>query len=190
MQSKTGELSIVATGVSITAPCLQDIPELLTEPNIRFRNRSLDLLSNARSVAPVFRTRATIFSALRSFLANRGFVEVETPILWYVLSCVSFERVKSSQFIIHLLIRLCIYICVFACASLHVCTFLHSHVHLPTHLLYMPTSTCPPLPTHLYVPTSGPRQAVPPHGPSSHTRTHSETKCLYIFASRQNFSSR
>jgi lysyl-tRNA synthetase, class II len=52
----------------------------LTDKELRYRNRHVDLLMN-RGVRDVFLTRSKVINSLRSFLDNRGFVEVETPML-------------------------------------------------------------------------------------------------------------
>lgn len=81
-KSKTGELSIVATGISLLAPCLDSLPERLEDPNIRFRTRATDLIVNEEHVWNIFRTRVTTLRTLRDHLHVNGFAEVETPILW------------------------------------------------------------------------------------------------------------
>jgi lysyl-tRNA synthetase class 2 len=80
--SKTQELSIVATEVTLLSPCLQPLPPKLTNPELRARERHLDLLVNQAATWPVFRARAVAMTALRGLLISNGFVEVETPTLW------------------------------------------------------------------------------------------------------------
>ena len=81
-KSKRGELSIFPTGVQVLAPCLHQIAGYsgLTNQETRYRQRYLDLIMNPR-VAQVFRTRARIVEGVRSFLNQRGFLEVETPMM-------------------------------------------------------------------------------------------------------------
>jgi len=81
-KSKTGELSILMTDVTLLSPCVSPIPQQLEDPNTRFRHRHLDLIVNQKRTLPIFRARAQIYAALRAALNARGFVEVETPILW------------------------------------------------------------------------------------------------------------
>jgi lysyl-tRNA synthetase class 2 len=80
-RSNTGELSVVARTVILLAPCLHQWPETLTDPEVRFRQRFLDLIINRKN-QEIFLARARLVSALRRFLDDRGFVEVETPIMW------------------------------------------------------------------------------------------------------------
>lgn len=80
-RSDCGELSLVPTQISILAPCLQMLPkEELKDPEVRFRQRELDLLLNSQS-RQILRTRGKIIQTLRNFLLARDFLEVETPIM-------------------------------------------------------------------------------------------------------------
>lgn len=81
LKTKTGELTLRALHLDLLTPCLHSIPEELTCPNTRFRQRYLDWLVNRHNVMP-FLLRAKMIASLRKFLNERGFVEVETPILW------------------------------------------------------------------------------------------------------------
>lgn len=83
IRSKRGELSIRITELTMLAKCLRPLPEKwhgLSDVDARFRQRELDLIVNqdARDVAM---RRTKILSRVRSFLSERGFVEVETPML-------------------------------------------------------------------------------------------------------------
>ncbi|KAJ5129565.1 Nucleic acid-binding OB-fold [Penicillium bovifimosum] len=78
-----GELSIFATEVTLLTPCLHAIPSEhygFQDKEQRFRQRYLDLIMNDRS-RQIFRTRAEIIKFVRSFLDNRDFTEVETPMM-------------------------------------------------------------------------------------------------------------
>ncbi|KAI9476216.1 MAG: lysyl-tRNA synthetase [Benjaminiella poitrasii] len=77
-----GQLSVFVTqGMEVLTPCIQDIPRSgLKDPEKRFRERHLDLLVNPES-SKVLRTRSKIIRFIRQFLDERGFLEVETPIL-------------------------------------------------------------------------------------------------------------
>ena len=82
-KSKRGELSIFPRKLEILAPCLHMPPGShtgLQNQETRYRQRYLDLIANP-SVTDIFRTRAKIISSVRSFLDNRGFLEVETPMM-------------------------------------------------------------------------------------------------------------
>jgi lysyl-tRNA synthetase class 2 len=80
-RTKTGELSVIATKLTLLAPCLHQWPETLTDPEIRFRQRFLDLIINKKN-QEIFLARARLISALRRYLDERGFVEIETPVMW------------------------------------------------------------------------------------------------------------
>lgn len=81
-RTSSGELSLRARGVELASPCLHSLPAsgTLTNKDVRYRNRGVDLLVNPDSTQ-VFIARAAILNSLRSFLNERKFVEVETPIL-------------------------------------------------------------------------------------------------------------
>lgn len=80
-KTKLGELTLRATEVTLQTPCLHDIPEKLSATETRFRQRYLDWMVNRDTIA-TFTARAKMLSALRTFLHSRGFLEVETPVLW------------------------------------------------------------------------------------------------------------
>lgn len=82
-RTRTDELTISATEMRLLAKCLHPLPEKfhgLTDVEIRYRQRYLDLLSN-KEVRDSFEKRAKILSGIRSFLTERDYLEVETPIL-------------------------------------------------------------------------------------------------------------
>lgn len=82
-RTKTGELTVDARGVEILSKTLRPLPEKwhgLSDVEVRFRQRYLDLLVNedARRIAVL---RSRVVSGIRAFLDERGFIEVETPVL-------------------------------------------------------------------------------------------------------------
>jgi lysyl-tRNA synthetase class 2 len=82
-RTKTGEVSLRVAAFRIVAKAITPPPEKwhgLKDVETRYRQRYADLLSNP-DVRQVFLTRARIIRALRRFLDERGFLEVETPIL-------------------------------------------------------------------------------------------------------------
>lgn len=81
-KSKTGELSLIAHEVVPLAPCLHDLPHELKDLYTRFTQRHLDFIVNGSSIRRNWLVRQTILSSIRSFLGDRSFIEVETPILW------------------------------------------------------------------------------------------------------------
>ncbi len=81
--SRRGELSLRVTDFKVLAKSLRPPPDKhhgLTDVETRFRHREADLMSN-EDVRSVFITRARIISAIRRYLDDEGFIEVETPIL-------------------------------------------------------------------------------------------------------------
>lgn len=81
--TRTGELSVHAHGAQFLGKALRPMPDKwkgLRDPEKRYRRRYVDLLANTE-VRDLFRTRAAIMRALREYLDNEGFLEVETPIL-------------------------------------------------------------------------------------------------------------
>ncbi len=82
-RTRTGEVTVKVRGFRMLAKSLRPLPEKwhgLKDPEIRYRQRYLDLIAN-EEVREVFVTRARIIAALRRFLNGHGFLEVETPIL-------------------------------------------------------------------------------------------------------------
>lgn len=82
-KTKTGEISIHASSVTLLAKSLQILPEKhhgLTNTDLRYRQRYLDLIMNQDS-KEVFVKRSKIISEIRKFLDAQGFMEVETPML-------------------------------------------------------------------------------------------------------------
>ena len=83
MKSRTGELTIRVTRFTHITKCLKPLPEKfhgLTDTEERFRKRYLDLIVNDESRA-VAVMRPAIIKGVRAFCDERGFVEVETPVL-------------------------------------------------------------------------------------------------------------
>jgi lysyl-tRNA synthetase class 2 len=82
-RTRSGELSVLADGVRLLTKALRPLPEKwhgLQDVEIRYRRRYLDLMVNPE-VRRVFTTRAGIVQAIRNFLSERGFLEVETPMM-------------------------------------------------------------------------------------------------------------
>ncbi|CAD7696701.1 unnamed protein product [Ostreobium quekettii] len=81
--SNTGEFSLFAQQFIVLSPCLHMPPTSyfgLQEQQTRYRQRYLDLLIN-EEVQAIFVTRAKIINFVRRFLDDRGFLEVETPMM-------------------------------------------------------------------------------------------------------------
>ena len=82
-KTNQGEISIETHTPQLLTKSLQMLPEKwhgLKDPDLRYRQRYLDLIVNPE-VKEVFVLRSKIISEIRKFLDNRGFLEVETPIL-------------------------------------------------------------------------------------------------------------
>jgi len=82
-RTKTGELSIWVDELTLLAKALLPLPEKwhgLSDVELRYRQRYLDLIANEKS-RQVFLTRAKIVQELRRFFDARGYVEVETPMM-------------------------------------------------------------------------------------------------------------
>lgn len=94
MTTRSGEISVQVRAFKMLAKAITPLPAAkdevvdgklvrhatLADPEVRFRQRYADLAVN-EEVRQVFRTRAAITRALRQFLDERGFLEVETPVL-------------------------------------------------------------------------------------------------------------
>ena len=83
MKTRTGEITVKASDVTVLAKSHLPLPEKwhgLRDKEARYRQRYLDLIANADS-RDVFVKRSRILSVARSFLEERGFIEVETPVL-------------------------------------------------------------------------------------------------------------
>jgi lysyl-tRNA synthetase class 2 len=82
-RTKTNELTIWASRLHFLAKCLLPLPEKwhgLTDVEIRYRQRYLDLIVNPESRL-VFETRSRVVAAVREFMSARGYLEVETPMM-------------------------------------------------------------------------------------------------------------
>ena len=83
IRTRTGELSVEASEIALLTKSLRPLPEKfhgLTDREQRYRRRYVDLIVNRES-REVFERRARVIATLREFLAGRGFMEVETPVM-------------------------------------------------------------------------------------------------------------
>ncbi len=93
--TQTGEISIHVTSFKLLAKALKPLPivkreadeqgnvkeyDAFTDPEIRYRQRYVDLIVNPQ-VREVFRKRTQLVNSMRTFLGNKGYMEVETPVL-------------------------------------------------------------------------------------------------------------
>ena len=82
-RTKTGELSVRATELTLLAKSLRPLPEKfhgLTDTEMRYRQRYVDLIANPE-VKDTFVKRSRILKEIRAYLDEKGFLEVDTPIL-------------------------------------------------------------------------------------------------------------
>ncbi len=82
-RTKTGELSVKVTTLTLITKSLRPLPDKfhgLTDTEARYRQRYVDLIMNPE-VRDTFRKRSAIIQGIRQFLDQRGFLEVETPMM-------------------------------------------------------------------------------------------------------------
>jgi len=82
-RTKRGEISVHLTDISLLSKSLKPLPEKwhgLKDPDLRYRQRYLDLIMNP-DVRKTFEIRSRIISEMRRYLDDKGFMEVETPVL-------------------------------------------------------------------------------------------------------------
>jgi lysyl-tRNA synthetase class 2 len=82
-KTKKGEISIKAAEITLLCKSLQPLPEKwhgLKDPDLRYRQRYVDMIVNPE-VRRTFVLRSKIIQAMRRYLDDRGFLEVETPVL-------------------------------------------------------------------------------------------------------------
>ncbi|NLT04265.1 MAG: lysine--tRNA ligase, partial [Bacteroidales bacterium] len=89
-RTQMGEISIHAEELTVLAKTLRPLPvvkekdgevfDAFSDPELRYRQRYVDLVVN-NQVKDIFRKRTLVFSAMRNFFNERGYMEVETPIL-------------------------------------------------------------------------------------------------------------
>ncbi len=83
MKTKLGELSVNITSFKVLAKALRPLPEKwhgLSDTDTRYRQRYVDLIAND-DARRVFDVRFATITAIRRFLGERGYIEVETPVL-------------------------------------------------------------------------------------------------------------
>ena len=81
--TKRGQLALEVRECTMLAKALRDPPDLfhgISDPEVRYRQRELDLMANERS-REIFAMRAKVVKAIRDHLNERGYVEMETPVL-------------------------------------------------------------------------------------------------------------
>jgi len=84
IRTRTGQVTIDALELTVTAKGMRPLPEKyhgLKDVETRYRQRYLDLIANQDEVMPVFVLRTKVIRGIRRFLDDRGFLEVDTPIL-------------------------------------------------------------------------------------------------------------
>ena len=82
-RTRTGELTIQARSLRLLAKALRPLPEKfhgLTDQDTRYRQRYVDLITNEETRL-VFRRRSQIVQEIRAFMVDKGYLEVETPMM-------------------------------------------------------------------------------------------------------------
>jgi len=89
-RTQMGEISVHAESITVLAKTLRPLPvvkekngevyDAFSDPELRFRQRYVDLVVNGK-VKEIFRKRTQIFNSMRQFFNDRGYMEVETPVL-------------------------------------------------------------------------------------------------------------
>ena len=82
-KTRTGEITVQVSSLQILCKAIRSLPEKwhgLTDVETRFRQRYLDLIANEQAVISA-RSRSKLISTMRQYMDNKGFMEVETPIL-------------------------------------------------------------------------------------------------------------
>jgi lysyl-tRNA synthetase class 2 len=82
-KTRTGELTVLAESFVFLAKCLHPLPEKwhgLQDVELRYRKRHLDLIMNPEE-SDVFRLRSAVLALTRKYFDERGFIEVETPMM-------------------------------------------------------------------------------------------------------------
>ena len=82
-KTRTGELSVKVTGLRLLSKSLRPLPEKfhgLADQEQKYRQRYLDLITNPESQR-VFKARSGIIQSIREFFVERGYLEVETPMM-------------------------------------------------------------------------------------------------------------
>ena len=83
IRTRTGEVTIDASRATVIAKGMRPLPEKyhgLRDTETRYRQRYLDLIANRENM-DVFRLRSKVISGIRRFMDERGFLEVDTPVL-------------------------------------------------------------------------------------------------------------
>ena len=79
-KSKRGELSLFPTSLILLSPCMHMLPKQISNVEVRFRQRYLDMMLEPK-VKSIFHVRAKIINYVRRFLDELSFLEVETPMM-------------------------------------------------------------------------------------------------------------
>ncbi|MDQ0151295.1 lysine--tRNA ligase [Eubacterium multiforme] len=82
-KTRTGEVTVKVSDFTLTCKSLKPLPEKfhgLKDPDLRYRQREVDIITNPE-VKDTFIKRSQIIKGIREFLDNKGFLEVDTPIL-------------------------------------------------------------------------------------------------------------
>ncbi len=102
-KTRTGEITVKLKDLNLLAKSLRPLPEKwhgLKDVEIRYRQRYLDLVVN-EGVRSVFRTRAKVISKIRQILDEKGFLEVETPMMHAIPGGATGKPFKTHHDVLH-----------------------------------------------------------------------------------------
>ncbi len=103
-KTRTGEITIKLSDIRILAKSLRPLPEKwhgLKDVETRFRQRYVDLIVN-EDVKKIFRTRSRVISGIRDILDDRGFLEVETPMMQPIAGGAAGKPFKTHHESLHM----------------------------------------------------------------------------------------
>jgi lysyl-tRNA synthetase class 2 len=103
-KTHTGEATLKVEELAVLAKALRPLPEKwhgLKDIDLRYRQRYLDLLSN-EEIKKIFILRSKIISAIRNFLDDKGYLEVETPMMHHIAGGAAGRPFKSHHNEYHL----------------------------------------------------------------------------------------
>ncbi len=102
-KTRTGEITVKLKDLNLLAKSLRPLPEKwhgLKDVEIRYRQRYLDLVVN-EGVRSVFQTRAKVISKIRQILDEKGFLEVETPMMHAIPGGATGKPFKTHHDVLH-----------------------------------------------------------------------------------------
>jgi lysyl-tRNA synthetase class 2 len=96
-KSNRGELSLIPTSIQTLAPSIHPPPETFSDPNLKYRQRYLDLLHDSARVRRAVAARNHVYHCIRSVLDEDEFMEVETPMLHWMAGGANARPFKTAM---------------------------------------------------------------------------------------------